>query len=218
MILVKSWRKDSVFYKIGYFSSFNNTKTYIAGTAQRCIFADCAITSHYSYFFRAEDCVFLGNTIFDQTKPDATENSSIQITQGSIFEQLLDGHFICYYREDTGTTYVRSLSTTSPKAAELLAKAITEELGGNFAKFETKEEAEWLYENNRSDFYDRRIYMGIRAGENGEFLWYDGTAVDTALLENPFAKATDMNIWRNGKIIETETSFGETLFEIPGKI
>ena len=86
-----------------------------------------------------------------------------------------------YYREETDTTYVNIYNNTiTTKDRKDLAAAINGAYGGNFAKFETKEEADWV----SSRISDYHTVMGIQPNENGELLWYDGTPVGDFLLND----------------------------------
>ena len=209
--------KDSIFYKLG---SSENT-VYFSGNAQRCIFADCGITFDKDNF-TAQNCVFLGNTFLDQTNPNQINCSSMQINR-TVLEKLDDYSFEFYYKEDTGATYILCTTRLSTKEENELLQGIRAVFGGSFAKFETKEEAEWLDQKYSVSTWSggADVYMGIYADENGEFLWYDGTPVDTTLLEDPSAKAATNNPWRNGKIhntVKSNSYYYRYLFEIPGKI
>ena len=198
--------KDSVFYKLGTKGAVT-----LNANAQRCIFADCAIRYNA---FTSENCVFLGNTFIYQNKPGTIKNSSFNINSTTFLEKLSNNSFDIYYRADTDTTYVHYGRTTSIKEQHELVRVISESLGGNFAKFETIEEAKWLYKTHKvSD-----VSMGIYAGENQEFLWYDGTPVNTDLLSDSSQKAGATNVWVSGKITTSSSKYTETLFEIPGKI
>ena len=169
--------KDSVFYKIGL---INAQEVRLNGTAQRCIFADCGIT--FGSDFTAQNCVFLGNTFLDQTKPNQIKNSSLQVTDTIALDKLDDYSFDFYYREDTGTTYVQCTTPNYSKTNKELAEGIKKVFGGNFAKFETLEELKWLYDNGCNNY--NSYYVGNLKGKNGELQWYDGTPVDKAFLSD----------------------------------
>lgn len=202
--------KNSVFYKIGLQVPVN-----LFGNAQRCIFADCAID--YDSNFTSENCVFLGNSFVDQTRPDNVVNSVMEIgsttTPGILYTSLNDPNFNLYYREETDTTYLQTSYKPSTKQEKDLAAAINGIYEGNFAKFETKEEADWV--SSKVNY----LTMGLQPGENGEFLWYDGTPVDPTILAVPSAKYTSKYHFNQGKIHPTTPIYSTSaIFEIPGKI
>ena len=214
--------KDSVFYKIALFSLYSAQTVNLTGTARRCIFADCGIsyvTTNSSYSktsFYAENCVFLGNTFVDQTNPEVISNSSITLNNNTTVSRIYASGLSTFYREATDTTYLFYNSTYAP-TTNFIKERIQEAFGGNFAKFETVNEAEWF--TNRFDSYN--ISMRIHAGENGEYLWYDGTPVDPVLIADPSAKAATQNYYRDGKVYNYDLSYSSsdrTLFEIPGRI
>jgi hypothetical protein len=118
--------RDCVFYKLAF-----SQKTELYGHYDRCVFTQCGIDFQGTH----KNCVFLGNSMVDQTAPDVYYNSSIFARSGSWSVEKVT------YRPETGTTYIQASAANG-----LMQEYLAEILGMDevpYAIFETAEEAEW---------------------------------------------------------------------------
>ena len=179
--------KDCVFYKLGM------DVLDLYGEFERCVFAQCGIqyhqgyqgtipigngyTSIYSYY---TDCVFLGNSLVDQTNPDAHLNSTMWTGASTVSE--IDQIF---YRPETGTTYVTACDENG-LFREFLADAFGLERV-SYAVIETPEEGIWLCQQMNKGV-SNKIYnydLGLLYDEAaGKLVWSDGTAIAPELDPN----------------------------------
>ncbi len=202
--------KDSVFYKIG-----NNNTVTLNGSAQRCIFVDCGIRYGGTY----NDCVFLGNSLVDQTSPDSYSNSSMEVSTIPLpdAEDLSNNVFKVYYRPETGTTYVEWTDHGNSENAKPYAVYLQEIYGGGYMQIETADEKEWIAAN-----LDRSGKVGVRWDMEQEcYLWYDGTPVDLELFPNLSTRLGEDDYyisWKHSDDKLVYSYMNETWYEIPGPI
>ena len=202
--------KDCVFYKLA-FSGY----TYLKGTYDRCIFAQCGIDFLQNGQYC--DCVFLGNSMVDQTNPEKHYNSSIEIKSASLPEYDVRA----YYRKETGTTYLWvSLgmagwdeSLVKKELNELCAEQLAKDFGASYLVPRDEEELQWL-----KDAIIPRAYTPVYKCEDG-FLWADGTPVpDTIPVKttngNPENFAFDID---SKKILQNDDD-SLFVFAIPGYV
>ncbi len=194
--------ENSVFYRIGL---ANGNYYHLSGNAERCIFADCGINFKEGSF-TSQSCVFLGNTYVDQTTPNVYRRSSMTLKSPDALSVSS-----VLYREETGTTYVRSGE---------IDPLVLEKLGGTYLVLNDSSELSYLQSKMTSGIYS----VGVRYDEGaGCFVWCDGTPVDTAVYDKN-GVLTSAN--RNKPIVFalyspvyfSQTSSSNHIYEIPGKI
>ena len=191
--------ENSVFYKIG---SYNYEVT-LAGTANRCIFADCGI--HYS--FKSQNCVFLGNTFLDQTHPNYIENSSMTIATPT---QPTTSNTTVAYREETGTTYIKANYEFSP--------AMLKALDANYAIINDADEALYIGKH-----IPGVCNLGISYDHNqGKYLWSDGSEIAEFLDRDNLlstARGRSLSVYLNSSAqYLSKSGYDYHLYEIQGKI
>lgn len=196
--------KNSIFYKIGY----SNWNPDLYGNAERCIFVDCGI----DFSFSAVGCVFLGNSFVDQTEPNKYWNSSL--TLGSAALEVTNDDLKIYYREDTGTTYVRVSMDTNAKKDEKLLNYYMDKLGFVPAMLESQDEIKWAKANNLSG------RLGIRYDKaKDRFVWNNGSEINSVIDPDGIAKTAQPNslLYYNGtKLVIPEYNAYYVLYERSG--
>lgn len=158
---------DCGFYKLGGQYDASNYQAQLLGNYKRCIFIDSNI--NYNNNLLIEDCVFYGNNNYwDSTNEGATSKITVRTTVGT--NAVVKDPFVY---ADNGSTYVViQLDNTVNSIAKRFAKA----LGGNFAVFDTVEEAEFVLGNDTVDSYEQYYIGTIKEGDN--FYNADGTVWD----------------------------------------
>lgn len=201
--------KNSVFYKIGYLHTI-----YLRGYAERCIFADCGI--EFGNKFSAIGCVFLGNSFVDQTAPNKYYNSSLTLDSAAL--EIPNDDLKIYYREDTGTTYVRVSMDTNAKKDEKLLNYYMDKLGFVPAMLESQDEIEWAKANNLSG------KLGIRYDRNKDKLvWNNGSEISSVIDPSDIAGNTCssnqiyFNYGYNGILTDKMSTYA-VLYERSGNI
>lgn len=206
--------RDCVFYKLAF-----SQKTELYGHYDRCVFTQCGIDFQGTH----KNCVFLGNSMVDQTAPDVYYNSSIFARSGSLSVEKVT------YRPETGTTYIKA-----PAAYGLMQEYLAEILGMDevpYAIFETAEEAEWLTEKwleNSLTGYCFAVDVGLRYDESvGQLVWSDGSLIDDALdpdgVREKYSAACGLSFDTIGRSkmrcrLSSQSQLSSALFEIPGQI
>ena len=173
--------ENSSFYKIGCLYQLAPN---LNGNANRCIFVDCRID--FANKFSAIGCVFLGNSFVDQTEPNNYYNSSL--TLGSAALEIPNDALKIYYREDTGTTYVRVNMNTNAKKDEKLLNYYMDKLGFVPAMLESQDEIEWAKANNLSG------KLGVRYDKaKDRFVWNNGSEINSVIDPDGIAKTAQPN-------------------------
>lgn len=196
--------KDSVFYKL-----IGN----IYGAFDRCIFAQCGVDYSHNYETQFKNCVFLGNSLVDQTEPDVYYNSSYKPYN---FVPKNYPETTVFYRPETGTTYVAyyhgSYSVTS---YEKMLSYVKNVYGGDWFVANDLDEYDWIY-NKLPSLY---VYCGIRKTENG-LVWADGSPMQPEFEIGEIINNDPDYGWRFSedayKLIYADVRYG--LYEIPGYI
>ncbi len=195
--------ENSVFYKVGLVN--NSYSTELTGTANRCIFADCSM--NYSSL-NAQNCVFLGNTFLDQTRPNSIKNSSMTVSSTA---ELTSDKVKIYYNESTGHTYIR---TTTPFSPELLKN-----LNATYVIINDETESVYLGNNLGGYTYNCGIEFDHK---KQQYTWCDGAAVPEFLdkdnlLSTFSGKKLSISLSPSRSYLKTGTS-SYSIYEIPGKI
>lgn len=207
--------RDCVFYKLAGIEVQNNNiytgKVLYSGTADRCVFTECAIVHQGVY----SDCVFLGNSMASQMYPDEFVNSS----SGFHFTNSLGNIDSVSYRAEIGTTYFSADSTAGSRMHEYL-----ESIGAQYLVLETEEELTWLNEN--FEYGQSYKLKTVYNEETGTHVWPDGSPIET--LPDPDGKLAAMTREDeldislspyNGSSINVNNSNAHYyLYELPGQI
>ena len=231
--------KDCVFYKLGM-----ESRQSLHGSFDRCVFTQCGLRltqegyyfnlgnsgrTVYSYF---TNCVFLGNSFVDQTRPDYSANSAMNVSS-SAYQPSVQG---VYYTPETGTSYI-SVDGPAELNQQFLAEALEMETV-SYVIFEDAKEAEklayalWPNGGGHSLYIDAGIYYDSAAET---YVWNDGTAIDSALdpdglMKTPFKKLNvrlyqdvdypdGYGVYTYGaKLVTMNISSGKSLYEVPGPI
>lgn len=205
---------DCVFYKIAAVNDANSGSVSLVANMERCIFADCGLTffknSDYSTM---QNCVFLGNSYNDQTKPDIWSSSQLKITGGNSIGTY---NINLYYHDICGTTY---LNYSGGLPAEYLAYA-----GGHELIIETADELQWI--TNKADSYAYILLSTFYDAESSCYRWSDGTQIDTQLLAAALtqegAEPAKKLMLYNNEIVEDigvyYNSYPRYWYEFPGDI
>ena len=224
--------KDCVFYKLTLYSDLA-----LNGKFDRCIFTQCGIDfdgNLYSTIYggsQLTNCVFLGNAL--RTASGSYYNSSLNA--GTLKPSV----YGTYYFPETGTTYIR-MADANGLGRQFLAETLGME-NVPYVVIETPEEGEKLaqamFSGPSSRCIDAGIYYDAVAGK---YLWSDGSAVDSWLDPSGLMKMGNRKLYlyvqktykldANGNYVyenghyayvytcRLTTSYGETLYEIPGPI
>ena len=212
--------KDCVFYKLGLSNGEN-----LRGSFDRCIFNQCGIRFDGSY----KNCVFLGNSLVDQTRPDYHNNSSMSVY--STYTPVVDN---VYYRPETGTTYIH-IGGANGLAQQFLEETLELETAPYVVLQDEAEAAalaQLCFGNNdyNSSF---SVEAGIRYDSAADkYVWSDGSAIDPALdpygyMEKENRKlvlrifksyANEGDGWEERYGCALTESSGSHMFEIPGPI
>ncbi len=202
--------KDCVFYKLRA-DCQGSALAPIYGSLDRCIFVQCAISHNNNNSNTASfkgavmtNCVFLGNSLVDQTNPSKIYTSSLKMYTLN----LPASQMYIYYREETGTTYVQFYDSDGQR--ELFAQYLRVAFGGDYLKIETAEEQTWLKDQNMSGSAEL-----IWDPEQNCYLWNDGTPLDLTLFPNANVKSDCVSI-NKGQLVATSNVY--VLYEIPGQI
>lgn len=167
--------KDCVFYKL---------HERLLGNCDRCIFVQCGIKFNGIYASTpaatANNCVFLGNNLVDQTNPNTIYNSSIRIDEVGLFDK---DNFKIYYSPETATTYIRvdgfNSSNISIEEFQRLEELIRTVYGGDYFVAESYDE----YLLFKGFIPNASISANITFNDKG-FFWSDGTPLQKEFLSN----------------------------------
>ncbi len=187
--------ENSVFYKIGL---PNNGYYTIHADARRCIFADCAIrySTDLSYF-ASQNCVFLGNTYYDPSSSASNKYGYSSLSLHKLTRNTASTVTV-YYREATGTTYVRTQYKIDP--------LIVQALGGSYLVINDSDEAAFL--KSKSNASPASCGVGVKYDQNtGSFVWCDGTPVDPVYDKNNVLTAANFSTY-----ISLEMFYGGVYF------
>ena len=201
---------NSVFYKIGLAENSYSFR----GNADRCIFADCAISSAVDIdgnnYFSAKNCVFLGNTYYDAATSGKYVKSSLSV---NTFKTNAASNVKVYYRDGDGTTYVIS--------DYKIDSLILEKLGGHFLVLNDAEESAYLNSKLPANW---KYKVGVKYDYDlGCYVWSDGTPVDPSFDKNGVLVYDERNFSVNLTIgtqgVYFATGSGSYyLYEFPGKV
>ena len=205
--------KDCVFYKLGLPYRLD-----LKGNFDRCVFTQCGIEFDLSGDFSYTNCVFLGNSLTDQTAPDQIMNSSAYVPALELpvhEDYTTHDWFQVYYREETGTTYVH-WNTGDQSDRNGYATYLQKFFGGDHAKIETADELAWL---NKQEYW--MSFSGGWDEAKGSYVWYDGMPLDPEVFPDATRKLGASTIdsgvhFYNGKLHENGNN--QYFFEIPGQI
>lgn len=198
--------ENSVFYKVGY-SWRDDSIVYVKGTADRCIFADCG----FNYGdLNSKNCVFLGNAFVDQTKPNEIHNSSM--TVATVTEPTTSNTKVAY-REETGTTYIRTSYELSP--------AMLESLGASYAVINDEAERDYIRRNVFYGSYPHNFGIAYDH-QKQQYMWSDGSAIAEFLDKDGLLSGTcGKNLcvyYYSGEVYLTTGGGIYHVYEIKGKI
>ena len=200
--------ENSVFYKLG--SCSNNGHYVFYGNANRCIFADCGMQygDDYGNFVTLQNCVFLGNTFQDQTKPNVMKNSSL--TLNSVSKPILDDA-VAYYDAASGTTYIGSIGYG-------LNPLVLEKLGARPLVINDEDELSVLQQGINA----YRVAIEYTYAD-GVYCWSDGTPIGAFLdTQNHCLTMTNTPYIRlelsAGYLVWDQAGDFHYLYEIPGRI
>ena len=198
--------KDCVFYKLGY----ENTVS-LNGSANRCIFVECG----YQLNCSTVNCVFLGNSYINR----GTVSSSYYTLKKEMATQasgIPDASKVSvYYHKETGTTYIRSLST--------IKSFILNQLGGSYAVPQTQEEWDWIRANvvPKNDSYVS--FFGIQFDKT-QYVWSDGSPIAEFADPTGLTKIAEKShsfVLKGGKL-QRDASYSSSyvcyIYEIPGEV
>lgn len=184
--------KDCVFYKIDY--DYGPGNSIRCDEANRCIFVDCG----FDLVGAKKNCVFLGNRGVANTFT----------TSADAHFDFVASQFSVYFREETGTTYIQSIS---------LPDCCLEQLNAKPAILETAEEVHWLTDNLPKH---HAYYVGVRY-DSQRFVWDDGTPIATFVDPNNIAEtaspARPVYFWEGRLRTDLPPNGNNSmLYEIPG--
>ncbi len=196
--------ENSVLYKLAGTNS-------IKGSFNRCIFADSAIyisgTANDKY--HVQNCVFLGNVFYDQTKPNVYNGSSMTPLTYTV-NDTSDFH-VTYWKE-TGTTYIRAHNEINYQALQ--------QLGGSYLVINDEAEAEFVKNNIKGALNHVGAYYDVT---KEAFVWSDGSIIDPSFDTNgvliPKNKGSQFTLHTENSIyfVARNTAYYH-IYEIPGQI
>lgn len=209
---------DSVFYKL---------YCQYSGDFDRCIFVDTAnnmeIAPSPNYYYSSyEDCVFLGNNCetLDRNNQVFNHVSSARLDSLDI-NSISSDAFTLYYREETGTTYLRFY--TNSRGEKLVVEEYVRMLGGDYLAVETEAEYNWITSGQMGkDGFDGNVNVYYDFKQE-RFEWSNGEPVADYIKWREGDTASSR---RKGNISFHVTSGmlcvdsygGYSIFEIPGDI
>lgn len=216
--------KDCVFYKLGMEGGL-----WLNGSFDRCIFTQCGIDYDKYGINQYQNCVFLGNSLVDQTRPNVSMNSSLLTDEPAIpnIERDIEqyNNIGIDYCPETGTTYVRWTDYGDNRNAEEYAKFLQAAFGGNYVKIGTQEEKDWITENVEPHIgtaYEQWFRLGVHwSKEQKCYQWHDGTPVDLAIFPELATRLGESDNWISFALHEQKAEYNYTsivMYEIPGQI
>lgn len=172
-----NYASNCIFYKLAsdYTSfSYNPQNVQFSHLTDSCIFVDCKLSfggsSSSNITPSFTNCVFLGNAGISN-KGEYTGGNSVYLFK-DLSELTSDDSISVYYNAETGTTYV-----VLDNSKEINEQYL-DDLGLEYAAFETREELEW-FSNNVMIFGGKNYYItNIQYNRDNDcYVWADGSAI-----------------------------------------
>ena len=193
--------KNSVFYKLSHYNYAGNAPD-LNGSFYSCIFVECDL----DYLGTYKDCVFL-----------KCENDYIPSNTSTSVPAASDLTLV--YREETGTTYVRT-PLSAPYISSLLEK-----LGGHDYIAETEDEWSWVKTKLMTASSSIYVVGTTFDYEQLRYVWDDGSAIGAFADPDDFASNAPggkMFCWKGtgAPVVEASVSTYNNyyIYEIPGEI